>query len=187
MTEVCSHFIDLAKASQINNSVLYFFSSTATEVRRLTIFTHTLLHQIGCSLNAEQANAMAATFLDTLLFGHIQQPTQAFRKDDKLETTIEKILRAPHNVHIEALVEAIKNAGIQELLIIIDSWSKDIACLVKHCMRAIPKVKALFTIDESPKYGEILDGMTCIEYDKERKGLHIRRHSVAYIRADWLI
>ncbi|KAF8534157.1 hypothetical protein BDD12DRAFT_757825, partial [Trichophaea hybrida] len=36
-------------------------------------------------------------------------------------------------------------------------------------MRATRKLKALFIIDESPKYGENLDRVTCIEYDKERK------------------
>ncbi|KAF8544981.1 hypothetical protein BDD12DRAFT_722697, partial [Trichophaea hybrida] len=36
-------------------------------------------------------------------------------------------------------------------------------------MQATRKLKAIFTIDESPKYGEKLDRIACIEYDKERK------------------
>ena len=173
-TEVCSHVIDLAKATPTNNSVLYFFSSTEAEARHLTVFTHTLLHQIVCCSNVEKADCIAATFLGTLLDEHFQRSTQAFNKNDKQDTSIEKILRAPDNVLIEALVEAIKIAEIPELSIIVDGLSEDIVRLVvKHSMRAIRQLKALFTIDESPKYAEKLDRMMCIEYDKERKGLHI--------------
>ncbi|KAF8542366.1 hypothetical protein BDD12DRAFT_979071 [Trichophaea hybrida] len=126
-TEVCSHFIDLTKASQTNSSVLYFFSSTATEARRFTVFTHTLIHQIVCWANDEKASSIANTFLNTLLHGHIMQCTQVFSEDDKLDTAIDKILHAPDNVYIEALVEAIKKAGIKELSIVVDGLSEDIA------------------------------------------------------------
>ncbi|KAF8535276.1 hypothetical protein BDD12DRAFT_893473 [Trichophaea hybrida] len=170
-TDVCSHIIDLAKASQTNSYVLYFFSSTATEARRLTVFTHTLLHQVVCCSNAEiQADSIATTFLGTLLGGHFQRRTQVFKEDDPPYTTIQKILDAPENELIEALVEAIKTVGIHDLSIIVDGLSEGIARLVvKHGMRATRKLKALFTIDESPIYGKTLDRMTCIEYDKERK------------------
>lgn len=174
-SDVCSHVIDHAKASQTNNSVLYFFSSSATEARRLTVFTHTLLHQVVCCSNVEKADSIAATFLSTLLSEHFHRPTLAFKKNDEQDKSIQKILRAPDNVLIEALVVAINKAEIPELSIIVDGLSEDIVRLVvKHSMRAARKLKALFTIDESPKYAEKLDRMTCIEYDKERQGLHIR-------------
>ncbi|KAF8540605.1 hypothetical protein BDD12DRAFT_980219 [Trichophaea hybrida] len=168
-TELCSHLIDLSKTSQPNNSVLYFFFSTVTEARRLTAFTHTLLHQIVSCSNVERADSIAATFLNTLLGAHFQQPTQAFKDDDDLDT-IQKILQAPDNVLIEALVQAIKKAGIQELSIIVDDLSEDIAHLViKYSIRTAQKLKALFTIDEPLKYGELPDKVACIEYDKERQ------------------
>ena len=90
---------------------------------------------------------------------------------------ISKILRAPDNELIEALVEAIKTAGTQQLSIICDGlW--DIAYpLVDQVMEATPRLKALVTSRQ--KAGEIPKEFFCIEYDKERKGLHIRRHSVA--------
>jgi hypothetical protein len=177
-TEVCSHLIELAKekASQTNSSVLYFFCSTVTEARRLPVFTHTILHQIVCSSKIEKADSIATAFLLTLLGGGLQQD---YKQDDHLDTTIQKILRAPGNLLIEALVEAVKTAGIQELSIFVDGMTEDIVRLiVKHSMRATRKLKALFTIDESPKYGNILHRMMCIEYDKERKGLHIRHSAV---------
>jgi hypothetical protein len=175
MTELCSHIIDLVKekASQTNSSVLYFFASSTTKAKSFTDFTHTLLHQIVCC-SAGNADSIAATFLNTLPGGYFQRCTQAFMEDDSISTTIEKILDAPENVLIEALVKAIVNAGIQDLWIIVDGMSEDIVNLVvKHIMRATRKLKALFTIDESPTYGGIRDRLICIEYDKERKGLHI--------------
>ncbi|KAF8537359.1 hypothetical protein BDD12DRAFT_982209 [Trichophaea hybrida] len=181
-TEVCSHIIDLVKekaALQTNSSVMYFFSSTATEARCSTVFTHTLLHQIVCCSSIEKADSIAATFLDTLLSRHLQRHTQVFTEDDQVNTTIQKILNAPKYELVEALVEAIKTGGIEELYIIVDGLSEDIARLVvKHGMRAIRKLKTLFTINESPRYRDMLDRITYIEYDKERKGLNIR-HSVA--------
>lgn len=180
-TEVCSHLIELAKekASQTNSSVLYFFCSTVPEARRLPVFTHTILHQIVCSSNVEKADSITTAFLLTLLGRHFQQRTQVFKQDNHPDTTIQKILDAPGNLLIEALVEAVKTAGIQELSIFVDGMTEDIVRLiVKHSMRATRKLKALFTIDESPKYGNILDRMMCIEYDKERKGLHIRHSAV---------
>jgi hypothetical protein len=180
-TEVCSHIIDLAreKDSPKKSSVLYFFSSSGKKATRSTDFIHTLLHQVVCCSNVEKADSIATTFLGTLLGGHFQRHTQVFKKEDDPDTTIQKILDAPENELIEALVEAVKTSGIQELSIIFDGLSENIARLViLHSMRATRKLTALFTIDESPKYGEVLDRMTCIEYDKERKGLHIC-HSVA--------
>jgi len=92
---------------------------------------------------------------------------------------ISKILHAPDNELIEALVEAIKTAGTQELSVIFDGlW--DIAYpLVNQVMEATPRLKALVTVTSPEKAGEIPKEMICIEYDKERKGLHIRRHSIA--------
>ncbi|KAF8533660.1 hypothetical protein BDD12DRAFT_913955 [Trichophaea hybrida] len=172
-TEVCSYVVDLAKekASQTSSSVLHFFSLSVTKARHSTVFTHTLLHQVVCCSNAEiKADSIATTFLSTLLGGHFRRHTQVFKEDDPPYTTIQKILDAPENELIEALVEAIKTVGIHELSIIVDGLSEDIARLVvKQGMRATRKLKALFTIDQSPIYGETLDRMTCIEYDKERK------------------
>ncbi|KAF8542381.1 hypothetical protein BDD12DRAFT_908006 [Trichophaea hybrida] len=172
-TEVCSHIVDLAKekASQTNSSVLHFFSLSTIKAWHSTVFTHTLLHQVVSCTNAEiKADSIATTFLGTLLGGHFQRHAQVFQEDDPLDTTIQKILDAPENELIEALMEAIKTVGIHELSIIVDGLSEDIARLVvKHGMRATRKLKALFTIDESPIYGQTLDRMTCIEYDKERK------------------
>lgn len=88
---------------------------------------------------------------------------------------ISKILHAPDKELIEALVEAIKTARTQELSIIFDGLWDIVYPLVDQVMEATPRLKALVTSRE--KAGEIPKDMFCIEYDKERRGLHIRRHS----------
>ncbi|KAF8545003.1 hypothetical protein BDD12DRAFT_331915 [Trichophaea hybrida] len=170
-TEVCSYVVNLAKekASQTNSSVLHFFSLSAPKARHSTVFTHTLLHQVVCCSNSEiKADSIATTFLGTLLGGQFRRHVQIFKEDDPPYTTIQKILDAPENELIEALAEAIKTVGIHELSIIVDGLQEDIAYwLIQLIVEATPKSKVLLT--SRHPFGKIPDGMTYIEYDKERK------------------
>jgi len=178
MKEICRHIIDLAKE---NGAVLYFFCSSATKSRRSSILIHTLLHQVVCSSDGK-ANSIAAAFLSTLVGGHFQrsqgfQRLQDFRVDDHLDDTVRKILSAPDNELIEALAEAIKESGIQELSVIVDGLQENIVCsLFELISEVTPKSEFLLTTRHP--FGEIPHGVTYIEYDKERKGLHVR-HSPA--------
>lgn len=168
-TEVCSHVIDLAeRASQTNSSLLYFFAISTDKARSSTNFTHTLLHQLVCC-STGNADFIAATFLDTLLGGHFKRLSRDFNNNDTQDMAISKILCAPDNELIEALVEAIKTTGTQQLSIICDGlW--DIAYpLVNQVMEATPRLKALVTSRQKAR--EIPKEMFCIEYDKERQGL----------------
>jgi hypothetical protein len=95
--------------------------------------------------------------------------------------TVMKILDAPDEVLIQALVEAIKKAGVRKLSIIIDGlWYDDNDCsiqyikFVQYVMGVVPELQALVTCRHN-SLDSIPDGMLCIEYDKERKGLHVRR------------
>jgi len=178
-TETCSHIIGRAKekASRTNGSVLYFFCSSAAKSRRSTVLIHTLLHQVVCSSDGK-ANSIAVAFLSALVDGHFQRSLgEGFLKDDPLHKTVQKILRAPDNELIEALAEAIKKSGIQELSIIVDGLQENIVCLLFELIReATPKSEVLLTTQHT--FGEIPHRVTYIEYDKERKGLHAR-HSPA--------
>ena len=117
------------------------------------------------------ANPIAAAFLESLVDGHIQR-SQDFWEEDPLEVIVQKVLSAPYNELIEALAEAIKKSGIQELLIIVDGLQENIVCSVfELIMEAAPKSKVLLTTQHP--FGEIPHRVTYIEYDKERKGLHI--------------
>ena len=189
--EFCRHIINRAKggASYSDGVVLHFFGSSATKSRRSTSFIHTLLHQVVCARDRD-TNSIAKAFLRYLVDGRFQrlsnlQTPHNFREDDSLDDTVQKILVAPDNELVEALAEAIQQAGIQELSLIVDGTSEDMACsLFEQIREATPKSEVLLT-SQYP-FGNIPQGMTYIEHDKERKGLHFH-HSTTKIIANPLI
>jgi len=183
--ELCRHIIDRAKekASHSDGVVLHFLGSSATKSRRSTSLIHTLLHQIVCASDRD-ANSIAEAFLCCLMYGRFQRPSNLqtphnFQEGDSLDDTVQKILVAPDNELVEALVEAIEHAGIQELSLVVEGASEDMACSLFELIRdATPKSVVLFT-SQYP-FGNIPRDMTYIEHDKERKGLH-PQHSTTWI------
>jgi hypothetical protein len=170
-TELCSHTIDLTK-KESNCTVLYFFCSSAKQLWYSTVLIHTVLCQIVCGSSDGNSNSIAASFLNTLIGGHIQRSSD-IREDDPLDETVRKILDAPDDELLEALVEVIKKAGIQELSIIVDGLQENTGIasgLFEALRKATPKSTFLLTsqhpLERTPY------GMTSIEYGKERKGLH---------------
>jgi len=172
--EICLHTIELAKqkACETNGTVLYFFCSSAPQSQGSTTLIHSLLYQIIHSSSDEKTNPIAAGFLNCLIRGHIRRESD-IRENDPLDENVRKILDAPHNELLEALVEAIKKAGIQELSIIVDGLQENnsiVSMLFELLREAIPKSTYLLTsqhpLERTP------NGMTVIEYDKERNGLH---------------
>ena len=150
--------------------MLYFFCSSAKRHRRSTILTHTLLRQIVGGSSDENSNSIAAAFLNTLIGGHIHRSSD-IREDDPLDETVRKILAAPDDELLEALVEAVGEAGIQEFSIIVDGLDENTASGLFGILRnAAPK--STFLLTGQHPLETIPYGMTYIEYDKERKGLH---------------
>jgi hypothetical protein len=199
MKEVSSHIIRTTNenANQSNSSVLYFFCSTATMARGsiAAVFAHTLLRQIVCSSGAGKATSIAVTFLKSLLGEHIQQQRLSrFEENDTLSMTAEKILDVPDSELGRALVEAMRTAEIQKLSIIVDGidittqggevFVQNIYFLVMY-MVTNTKFKVVLTNIQNPDLQNTFGRLpcTCIEYDKERKGLRFR-HSLAYIIAN---
>jgi hypothetical protein len=165
-TEICSYVIEAA--SRTKGSVLYFFCSSATSARQSTILTYTLLDQVVRCSDYGKADSIAAAFISTLVFRHFQRRPKDFREEDPLDVTVEKILGALDEELIEALAEAIKKAGFQELSIIVDGLQEDIACwLAPLIMEAAPELRVLLTSKHS--FGKIPNRVAYIEYDKERK------------------
>jgi hypothetical protein len=172
--EICQHMIVLAKekTSQTNSSVLFFFCSSAAKSQSSTALIHTLLHQVVRSSDPGMANSIAAAFLSSLVGGHFQKHPLDFRANDPLVDTVLKILKAPFSDLVEALAEAIKKSGIQELSMIVDGLQENIVCLLFEVIReTTPKWEVLLTSQH--KFGQLPDGMRYIEYDKERQGLHV--------------
>jgi hypothetical protein len=175
-TEVCSHFINVAKGKdfQADGPVLYFFCSSATKAQRSTSLTHTLLHQVVHCSNTGKSNSIAVAFLSSLVHGHFRRRSPDFRENDPQETILKKVLDAPDNELIEALAEALKKAGIRKLSIMVDGlWEGVADWFVQFIMDAEPQMKALLT-SRPNSLSNTHDGILCIEYDKERQGLHIR-------------
>ena len=54
---------------------------------------------------------------------------------------------------------------------------REVRELVEHLQGRISKVKALLTSQPEAEIKEVLDGLPCIEYDKERKGSATSRDS----------
>jgi len=170
--ELCRHIIDQAKEK--DGIVLHFFASSATKLRRSTSLIHTLLHQVVCASDRD-ANSIAKAFLCRLVYSQFQRSANLpnFRENDSLDDTVQKILVASDNELVDALAEAIQKAGIQELSLIVDGMSKDMArSLFEQIREAIPKSEVLLT-SQYP-FGNVPHDMTYIEHDKERKGLHFR-------------
>jgi hypothetical protein len=200
MKEVSSHIIGVTKekAIQSNSSVLYFSCSaeTATRGSIVTTFAHTLLHQIVRSLSDGKARSIAATFFKTLLRGDFRRSSVRFEQSDSRDTTVKKILNLPDDMlHDDlvgkALVEAIRGAGIRVSSLIIEGvegavFVQNVYFLVKHMMDADPKFKALVTSPQSTDLQKMQGTLPCIEYDKERQGLHALRSQVSSV-ANWLI
>jgi len=185
-TEVCSYIVHLAKekASSANGPVLYFFCSSAPNTQYSANIAHTLLYEIFCYSHASTANSIVVDFLSNLVRGHFQRRAPEFREDDPLDDTLMKILDVPDKELIQALAEAIRKAGVRKLSIIIDgSWHDDTdrfiqyIRFVEYVMRVVPELKALVTCRHN-SLDSIPDGMLYIEYDKERKGLHVHRPQV---------
>ena len=173
-TEVCSQIIELAKkkARETNGAALYFFCSSAPQSRRSATLIHTLLCQIICSSSDGRTNSIAAGFLNALIGGHYQRSPD-IREDDSVDETVRKLLDAPDSELLEALAEAIKKAGIQELSIIVDGLQENTGVasgIFELLSEASPKSKLLLTsqhpLERTPY------GMASIEYGKERKGIH---------------
>ena len=182
MKEVSSLIIGAAKekAIQPNSSVLYFFCSTATTTRGsiATVFAHTLLYQIVRSSSADKTKLIAVAFLKALL-GDLSRFTESYSPS----AMVEAILNVPDKELYKPLVEAFQTAEIQELSIVIDGvditvqedrvFVQNVYCLVKHMMNLNSKFKALITSPQNSDLQNMLGRLPCIEYDKERKGVHV--------------
>jgi len=168
----------MEQAIRANGPVLYFFCSSASQARPLTSLIHTLLHQVVRGSSAGEANSIATAFLSTMVDGCLRLGLPNFRGDDSREILKRILNDTPDNEQVKALVRAIRIAELQEFSIIVDGLWEDFASrFIQLVMEGTLESKALFTTRHNPLQN-IPHGMLCIEYDKERKGLHVRRPQV---------
>jgi len=186
-TDMCAHIVNSAKQGA-SKTVLHFFRSSepAAKCRLVTTLTHTLLLQLVRNMSKEKADSIAVSFLKVLAGRFFERcDTWDFRVDNSPDDIMNKIMNLPESeIIIEALAQAITEAGIHELFIIVDDVPGNVAFwLAKHMTDVRPEPKVLITSREPPSDGVNIRGMVCIEYNKERLGLYISASFSALYRS----
>jgi len=178
ITEVASHTVGLNKGNASGDVFYFFCSMLETETSVATTFTTSVLHHILNGLGDNQAKSIVTTFLSTLLHKILERDRCHFREEHSSVITVKKILETSSGRELlRALTETVvKMETIPDTPMIIDGIDKlgkeGAQFLEKFCSHAIvsPKFKALLTCRTDPHIKEIVDGVLCIEYDKERQG-----------------
>jgi hypothetical protein len=167
--------------------VLYFFCiSTLKEKSPVSTFIHTLLCQLVDDLSPEKQKPCVITFLTTLLESILRRETSEkwssyLTKKDKRKTIIEQILATVPNDQLwDALKAAVDTEQGRKLIIIIDGFDmieqrelrffQEISALVVYLLERPMKPKILLTSKRQADDKYDLNGLLCIEYNKERSG-----------------
>ncbi|KAF8534229.1 hypothetical protein BDD12DRAFT_809535 [Trichophaea hybrida] len=180
ITKVSSHIVGQAKEN--SSGVVYYFFCSMLEWGTLvaTTFSNSILRHILEISDDCQAKSIITAFLSTLLHNILERDQSRFREDTSLIKTVEEILNASGGELLGALTTAVDQINkTQETSIIIDRvdelGKEGAQFLKKFCshMETIinpgPKLKVLLTCRQGPHIKEIVDGVPCIEYDKERQ------------------
>lgn len=189
--QVSSYIVDLVKnkASETQHSVLYFFCSTASREKSIAaVFVHTLLYQIVCCSPLDKRESVVRIFLRALVDAILRRkPTSLdlshlshFRNEDSEDTAIETILNARVDELWDALKTILAETQKGELSIVIDGldkvehqkveFIKGVREFITHLQKRTIKFKALLTSRPQDEIKEVFDGLSYIEYNKERKG-----------------
>jgi len=185
--QVSSSIVNRAKESALTKEhcVLHFFcSTTVREKSVVSVFVQTLLYQIICSSPMDK-KLIIRNFLKTLVEIILEKEGASNWEPARFEGSPEILLKRILNASADGLWTALKavlsdDPG-RELLIVVDGldkvqhqkceFSKAIREFVAHLLERTSKVKALLTSRPQAEIKEVLEGLPCIEYDKERKGL----------------
>jgi len=186
--QVSSYVVDVEKkkSSETQHSVLYFFCSTTDTKKPIVTFAHSLFYQILCYSSPSDKARIVRTFLhslrDEILGKERTSTTQLleFKERDSPSAIIKKLLDAETNGLWRALRAVLDSAHSRGLSLVIDGldrvkrqkveFIREVRELVEHLQGRILRVKALLTSQPETEIKEVLDGLPCIEYDKERKG-----------------
>jgi ankyrin repeat domain-containing protein 50 len=187
--QVSSYIVDQEKNRLMNTQrlVLYFFCSAPIESRPIVaVFIRTLLSQIVCSSPRDKRISIVKSFLRSLYAGISKKGGAShwkeldLRKGDSLEENIEKILQGPSNELWAALRAVLADEKQRELFVVVDGLDKvedqkvefleGVRGFVTHLLEETSKAKILLTSRPQSKTKEVLNGLPCIEYDKERIG-----------------
>jgi hypothetical protein len=187
--QVSSYIVDQEKNRVMNTQrlVLYFFCSAPIGRRPIVaVFIRTLLSQIICSSPTDKRISIVRSFLRSLHAGIFKKggapPWEELdlRKGDSPDKNIEKIFQGPPNKLWAALRAVLADEKQQELLVVVDGLDKvedqkvefleGVREFATHLLKETSKAKILLTSRPQAETKEVLNGLPCIEYDKERIG-----------------
>jgi hypothetical protein len=169
------------KALKIEHCVLYFFCSAADWGNSVVShFVHTLLYQTVCCSPMDKKKSIVRNFLNALVGDIFKDPNRRF--EGFPEAGLKSILDAPTDDELwTALGAVLAKEQERELFIIVDGLDEvqhekrkfinEVRAFVEHLQQQTSKVKILLTSRPQDEIKEALDGLLCIEFDKERKGL----------------
>jgi hypothetical protein len=168
--------------SETQHFVLYFFCSTVREKSSAIAFIHTFLHQFVCCLPQNKQRAVITAFLLSLHNSILFRKKQFNEEVSFSNAALREILDASNDSDLwGALKKALDTEFEIRLSIIVDGldrvkehkaeFIRELDAFITHLLQRPWKPKAFLTSRPQDEIKEILDGLLCIEYDKERKGL----------------
>ena len=194
--QVSSYVVHQEKETALmtDRFVLYFFCSSAIRRRSSAVnLIHTLLKQIVYCSPMDKRVSIIRNILYSLfnsLLGQAPKRRTSFYWEEwgldkkcSPDENIKKILNAPVNELFTALHAVLGGQEQRGLSLIIDGLDKvehqrdecisGIRTFIENLQQRASKFKILLTSQPLAEIKELFDGLPCIEYDKERKGLPI--------------
>ena len=182
-SDASSCIVGLAKetSADAQHSALYFFCSTLGRGDPFVVtFVSTIIHQLVCffpQLKEQVTRVFLRTLVKAILSdGNPQQPN--FKLGDSAGATVKKILQASSEGYWSALKAVMGLERKQGLFLVIDGldragheFTQGVQLLIESLQGCPSTIKVLLTSRPQADIKEILSGIPCVEYDKERKGL----------------
>ena len=190
-SRIVNQVMKASSESGAKHSVLYFFCSAAPRKVPIAItFISTIIHQLVRSLPEPEervATVFLRNLLDTILtdeplLGH-QEERSRFKRDDSVEATVKKILKTSSDGYWSALRAVMESIDSEHRFsLIIDGldtraerqegeFVSDFTRFLDFLRERPTATRVLLTSRPQAGIKEILSGLPCIEYDRERKGL----------------
>ena len=172
--------------SGVQHLVLYFFCSTSPMKTPIAItFVSAIIRQLISSPDLKEK--VASVFLYSLLGTTLgkgpltSQDLSHFKREDSVEVTVKKILRASSDGYWGALRAVMSIYANQGLSLIIDGldnakhenhkFIQEVRAFIEILRERPTTTRVLLTSQPQAAIKDILSGLPYIEYDKERKGL----------------
>jgi len=173
-----THIVDMTKADLgPQSTLLYIFCRTVRS--NATFFVHVLLHQLLSNSQPLKKKALIIVFLSTLLNAVIRRKEALDPKlwENSERRQLENLLDVTlSSEHLDALAAVLKIEALGLLLIIDElddggpKFTRELCAFISQLQG---RVKVLFTSRPQEEIKVLLEGVTSIEYDKERRGLVI--------------